>query len=396
MARTERDAHRDVFLVAATPPVASRDLMGSVFAGAAGVFGVRAVEDIASGPGCTALVTVTHADRALRQADIATSCDALSIAVAKHLVQRGSNDVLIEAQSLGTLMTSSPLGEVADHWVKHLSGATTVTAPSHSYEERIGDLISRGAIRTLYQPILHVPSGQVVGYEALSRGPRGDELEGASQLLDAGRRGGLEAELSATMAHLARVRAARLLAGNDLLLFVNVDPAALWQPTRDLRPTDADPALWPAERTVVEITERIPISDAPEFVQCRDIARREGVRFALDDVGAGFSGLTTLALLAPDFLKVDMGLVRDCDRDDLKLAVIDALVYLCARSGSTLIAEGVETERELAALRGLGVELVQGFLIAQPAETPQWPRTTSWTNLAGRRTAAQLALERAG
>jgi EAL domain-containing protein (putative c-di-GMP-specific phosphodiesterase class I) len=76
--------------------------------------------------------------------------------------------------------------------------------------------------------------------------------------------------------------------------------------------------------------------------------------------------------------------------------VIDALVYLCARSGSTLIAEGVETERELAALRGLGVELVQGFLIAQPAETPQWPRTTSWTNLAGRRTAAQLALERAG
>jgi EAL domain-containing protein (putative c-di-GMP-specific phosphodiesterase class I) len=95
------------------------------------------------------------------------------------------------------------------------------------------------------------------------------------------------------------------------------------------------------------------------------------VRFALDDAGAGYAGLTTLALLAPDFIKIDMGIVRGCDRDPLKCSIIDALLYLAEHAGATVIAEGVETQSELAALRGLGVTRVQGFLIAQPTETPE-------------------------
>jgi EAL domain-containing protein (putative c-di-GMP-specific phosphodiesterase class I) len=289
--------------------------------------------------------------------------------IASNLAARGFAEVVVEVEGLGTLLSSGPFREVAEHWVGHLSNATTVTAPSHSYEERIADLIARRAIRTLFQPIVEASTGEVVGYEALSRGPRGDSLEGAWQLLDAARLGGLEEELSVTMAHLARRRAARLFNRDDLLLFVNVEPTSLWRPLDGIG-RGAGALMWPSERTVVELTERTPINDVPAFLGQRDVARSEGVRFALDDAGAGFSGLATLALLAPDFIKVDMGLVRDCDRDVLKRSVIDALVYLSDRSGSTLIAEGVETERELDALRSLGVHLVQGFLVAEPAELP--------------------------
>jgi EAL domain-containing protein (putative c-di-GMP-specific phosphodiesterase class I) len=128
--------------------------------------------------------------------------------------------------------------------------------------------------------------------------------------------------------------------------------------------------LWPWDRTVSEVSERTPILNLPAVWALRDRGRERGLRYALDDVGAGYAGLAALALLAPDYVKIDMAIVRDCDSDPTKQAVIAALIQYAKRSGALVIAEGVETDSELLMVRGLGVDFIQGFLIAEPAEVP--------------------------
>jgi EAL domain-containing protein (putative c-di-GMP-specific phosphodiesterase class I) len=121
---------------------------------------------------------------------------------------------------------------------------------------------------------------------------------------------------------------------------------------------------------VSEVSERSPIANLPAVWESRDRGRALGIRFALDDVGAGYAGLAALALLAPDFVKVDMALVRDCHRDPAKQAVIAALVLYAQRVGAVVIAEGVETPEESRVVCDLGVDLLQGFLFARPTEYP--------------------------
>ncbi len=244
-----------------------------------------------------------------------------------------------------------------------------MSSPRHSYRGVIRDLLKRQTLRTLFQPIFSLSSPQVFGYEALSRGPANHQLSEAEQLFDAAARAGLTREVNSTLAWLARVRAQQRIDSSSALLFINLDadnfhPAAShifdWQSDR----------LWPLERTVIELTERVPIRDIGSFVRLRDYARDLGVRFALDDAGAGYAGLGTLATLRPDFIKVDASLTRNCDANNVKQSIIASLHYLGKQTGAELIVEGVETVTELATLREIGVDLVQGFLMAAPDETP--------------------------
>ena len=99
-------------------------------------------------------------------------------------------------------------------------------------------------------------------------------------------------------------------------------------------------------------------------------SRQRGLRFALDDAGAGYAGLATLAVVAPEFIKIDMSLVRGCDTDRLKRGIIASLVHLSQLSGSEVIAEGVETQAELDVVANLGVRMIQGYVFARPVEMP--------------------------
>lgn len=354
-----------IVIVAATPAVADEALLAATFTGLGSLVGAGTVDDIGSGPGSTVIATLAAGGE---RTGGGFPSRRLAASITAELAGRGYLGRSVEVARLSSGAVHGPLRRVMAHWSEVVGAQMTVTAARHSFREHLDGVVSRRAIRTLFQPIMDIGSGSAVGYEALSRGATGSALQSPTEILDAARAQDMEDAISILMAQLARERAMELF-DDDMLLFINMGPGALWQPTH---PTgaEADRPTWPADRTVVEVTERVPIHDAGDFVSQRDVARADGVRFALDDSGAGYAGLATVALLAPDYVKVDMGLVRGCDTNRLKCATIDALAYLARSIGATLIAEGVETERELGCLREMGIALVQGYLIGRPAPRP--------------------------
>jgi len=117
---------------------------------------------------------------------------------------------------------------------------------------------------------------------------------------------------------------------------------------------------------VLEITERVGL-DAVGGPSRVAMLRQPPNRIAVDDLGAGYAALGALATLEPEIVKLDMSLIRDLDAHPTKRRVVGAITTLCRELGSRVVAEGVETTAELAAVRELGVELIQGFLLARPA-----------------------------
>src|SRR5205085_5428081 len=118
-----------------------------------------------------------------------------------------------------------------------------------------------------------------------------------------------------------------------------------------------------APRVVLEITERIGLDPATSTTQMTAL-RKLGYRIAVDDLGAGYAALGALATLEPEVVKLDMSLIRGIERHATKRRVVGAIATLCRELGSRVVAEGVETSAELLAVRELGVELIQGFLLA--------------------------------
>ncbi len=118
---------------------------------------------------------------------------------------------------------------------------------------------------------------------------------------------------------------------------------------------------------VLEITERCGLSKIDNLPAKLRVLRKMGFRIAVDDLGAGYSSLANVALLEPEFIKLDMALVRDIDQSSVKQKLVASLVTLSTAMGHSIIAEGVETEAECATLAGLGCDLFQGYLFAKPA-----------------------------
>jgi len=131
-----------------------------------------------------------------------------------------------------------------------------------------------------------------------------------------------------------------------------------------------------AHRVVLEVTERQLLEDAQVVGERVEKLKAFGYRVAVDDLGAGYASLNAFASLCPDFVKLDIGLVRDVDTCDLKARLISSLIRVCREMGMTVVAEGVETVAERDKLIELGCDLLQGFLFAKPAEAfpePRWP-----------------------
>jgi EAL domain-containing protein (putative c-di-GMP-specific phosphodiesterase class I) len=120
-------------------------------------------------------------------------------------------------------------------------------------------------------------------------------------------------------------------------------------------------------RVIIELTEHSIVDDYPGLMTAIIRLRRQGVRLAVDDTGAGFASLAHILKLAPDFIKLDRELVDGIDLDPVRRALATALVAFAAQTGAEILAEGVETEEELEAVRALGIRYAQGFLIGRPA-----------------------------
>jgi EAL domain-containing protein (putative c-di-GMP-specific phosphodiesterase class I) len=121
-----------------------------------------------------------------------------------------------------------------------------------------------------------------------------------------------------------------------------------------------------ASRVVLEVTERASLDSSPKLTERIARLRQLGFRLAVDDIGAGYSGLTSFTQLTPEVVKIDMSLVRDVHKSVLKQRTIGALCHLCHEVGTLVVGEGVETIEERDTLVGLGCDLLQGYLIGKP------------------------------
>lgn len=226
---------------------------------------------------------------------------------------------------------------------------------------RIADLADR--LWVAWQPVRSLVTGEVYGHEALIRGPVGTPLEGAEAII----RHAADAGDARELERLCRVRAFAAAASAlppDQVLFLNLDTRFL-----DL-PLMPEPAPWPPEQTVIEVSERFPLRDLPLLATHIALWRNEGFRVAIDDFGAGYAGLATLAAIRPDVVKLDRSLVSGVMRDRWQRELVSAMVAVLEPLGVTVIAEGIGHADDLPALVAIGVRFGQGFALGRPQARP--------------------------
>lgn len=234
------------------------------------------------------------------------------------------------------------------------------------------EIILYKRLNTLFQPIVNLRTGQTLGYEALVRGPRGATLRRPGQMFAAAHKAEMVAWFDIACMDQCFAQAARMgiNRGKPKLLFVNIDAgglAYLHLHDRSLSMRAREHGIDPAS-VVIEITERQTLSDFPRLLQFVAHLREEGFRIAVDDAGAGYSSLSTIAQLRPDFVKIDHTLIRGMDSIGSHRALLEALTQYARHIGTALLAEGMETREEVATLIDLGVPYGQGYYLGKPAE----------------------------
>jgi EAL domain-containing protein (putative c-di-GMP-specific phosphodiesterase class I) len=229
-------------------------------------------------------------------------------------------------------------------------------------------VIEERAIRTLFQPIVHLETKAIVGFEALSRGPEGSDLESPIALLEAAAAVGRLGELD----WLCRVIALQAAAASDLptslAWFINVEPASLQTPCPDhLLPefTRASANL----RVIFEFVERDIEANVTTLLNAADDVRNNAWGVALDDVGAMDGSLAMMPLVQPDVVKLDRCVVANAGAT-AAASVIAAVLAYAERRDSVILAEGIETEGEEAAAKAFGAHFGQGYLYGRPGPLP--------------------------
>lgn len=228
-------------------------------------------------------------------------------------------------------------------------------------------IIVNQLISSVFQPIINLTSQELLGYEALSRGPAQTEFESPLFLLRVADRAGLTVELDRVFRTMALRNAVSL--PSDSAVFINTLPSTLYDPDLSagrLKALLEELRLSP-ERLVFEFSERYVVHNRDLVIEAVNRHRELGIKLAIDDVGAGYSGLERIASLQPDYLKIDGTLVRDIDGQSVKRSVFKALVHMASEIGAEVIAECIETQAERDCLVDLGVRYGQGFLIGRPA-----------------------------
>jgi EAL domain-containing protein (putative c-di-GMP-specific phosphodiesterase class I) len=250
--------------------------------------------------------------------------------------------------------------------VEAAGGPLHAPADRAALETRFDSALER--LYMAFQPIVTCRDRQVHAYEALLRSEEptlanpASFVEAAEQLQrlpDLGRR------------IRNRVAEAALAVPAEICVFVNLHPADLNDAQLYARDS---PLARISARVVLEITERESLHGIAGLGDKLADLRRMGFRLALDDLGAGYAGLTAMAQLEPEYIKLDMSLVRGIDQRDIQKKLVRSMVALCGELDKRVIAEGIENAAERDALLELGCDLLQGFFFARPDRTPPVPR----------------------
>lgn len=239
-----------------------------------------------------------------------------------------------------------------------------------SYRIMLNEIIESCALTTVFQPIIDMKSGAIMGYEGLIRGPSNSPLHAPIALFKTAEQHGRLLEIERLSRKVTIENFVKLnLVGK---LFLNVSPECLIEPLfkegetlKLIRQLGLNP-----ERVIIELTEHQPMYDYPLLKEAVRHYRAMGFSIAIDDLGEGFSSLRLWSELKPDFIKVDMHFVQGINHDPVKHQFVSSIQQIAEKSGTRVIAEGIETQPELSIIKDIGIAFGQGYLIARPSSNP--------------------------
>ncbi|MEG2032849.1 MAG: EAL domain-containing protein, partial [Janthinobacterium sp.] len=236
--------------------------------------------------------------------------------------------------------------------------------------EALHEILASRKLSALFQPIIHMQSGDIIGYEGLIRGPSDSPLHAPMNLFKVARAHGLTLEVEHLCRQVVLERFAELkLPGK---LFLNVSPECLL--LRNARHGETLEYIEHIginpDRVIIELTENQPTYDYELMREAVLHYRNMGFQIAIDDLGEGFSSLRLWSELRPEYVKIDMHFIQGINNDPVKLQFVRSIQEIAEKSGTLVIAEGIELVEELAVLSDMGVDLVQGYLLCRPQEAP--------------------------
>jgi len=254
------------------------------------------------------------------------------------------------------------VGEDCSELIKAVSKAEPITT---LIDKVIYNNLGKVFIDTkiLFHPIVDVKEKRVKAFEALCRPP--------IRIVDLINVGKSTSEFSENFCRYMALKNAKEFLSIDIWLFLNFHPRFLKDPLKvfgDFLSTLYMHDISPRQ-IVVELTEyeELEISAVKSLIS---FLRSEGVKVALDDVGSGYSGLFYLSELGPDIIKIDMELIRDIHKHNMKKVIVNYLIRLAHENGIKVVSEGVETPEELKTVMYMGTDFVQGFIFSKPLEKP--------------------------
>ncbi len=226
-------------------------------------------------------------------------------------------------------------------------------------------------VSMVYQPIVDMGTDEIFGYEALVRPHGGCGMASPDDLFDTGKETGLIFDLDSLCRRRGLAGAGEIPRGAKL--FLNCLPTAIHDPSfrgEELCSQLAEIGLGP-EDLVLEISERESIENFTIYREARDYYASLGVQVALDDTGAGYASLRAVMELSPNFIKLDHYLLRSIDTDPPRQELLRALDAVAKKIGAKIVAEGIETEEELQAVKDLGIAYGQGYRLGRPGPLPK-------------------------
>ena len=236
--------------------------------------------------------------------------------------------------------------------------------------DALHDILAGRKLSALYQPIIHMQSGEIIGYEGLIRGPSDSPLHAPMNLFKVARAHGLTLEVEHLCRQVVLERFAELqLPGK---LFLNVSPECLL--LRNARHGETLEYIEHIginpDRVIIELTENQPTYDYELMREAVLHYRNMGFQIAIDDLGEGFSSLRLWSELRPEYVKIDMHFIQGINNDPVKLQFVRSIQEIAEKSGTLVIAEGIEAQTELLVLRDLGVAFGQGYHLGRPNMVP--------------------------
>lgn len=241
----------------------------------------------------------------------------------------------------------------------------------------IKKIIDDKAIVTVFQPIVNVIDQQIIGYEALTRGPQNSHFHHPDLLFECAFEYGLLSELEI----LCRDQAIKQFVALNLIgkLFLNISPLVLLDKKHPQGETKkfVEQAGLSCQQIVIELSEKYPMKNTQTLERALAKYRQFGFDVAIDDLGAGYSGLKLWSQVRPSIVKIDRYFVDKCYQDSFKRKFITAIFELAKSANADVIVEGIECYQEFSLLKSLGMTYAQGYYVARPditpiKEYPQW------------------------